>query len=58
VARRRIQPKRPGRVKVTVERVVLGALMTAAAFLLERRLRKAFRKHETAPAEPETVEIS
>ena len=35
-----------GRVWRTTERVILGALMGTAAFLIERRLRKALRKME------------
>lgn len=35
-------PKRAGRVAITVERIVLGALMSAAVYLVERRLKKAF----------------
>ena len=34
--------KRPGRVRIAVERVVLGALMSAVVYFAERRPRKVF----------------
>jgi flagellar biosynthesis/type III secretory pathway M-ring protein FliF/YscJ len=49
--RRRGKPQ--GRVARIVERVALGAIMTVAAFVVERRLLKVIRKRggeETEPA--------
>ncbi len=37
---KKAQPKRPGRFKRWVDRVVLGALMSIAIAIADRRLRK------------------
>jgi hypothetical protein len=48
---------RPGRVRRYAERVLLGVLMSVAAFVVERRLRKVLTK-EPARQEPErTAEV-
>jgi hypothetical protein len=52
-----VKSRRPGRARRYAERILLGALMSVAAFVVERRLRKALTK-EPAPEEPErTAEI-
>jgi hypothetical protein len=47
---------RPGRFARAIDRAVLGALMTVAAVIVERRLRKVFGKSKPAEAE-RTVEL-
>jgi hypothetical protein len=39
--------KRPGRVKRMVERLVLGAVMSVCAYLVDRRLRRALKASQT-----------
>ncbi len=39
-----MRAKRPGRVKRLAERVILGALMTVAVVIAERRLRRALAR--------------
>ena len=42
MARRRgRRDKRPGRLRIRIERVVLGAIMSVAVLIVERRLEKA-----------------
>jgi hypothetical protein len=37
--------RKPGRLRRRFERVVLGTLMSLAAYFVERRLRRALGKH-------------
>jgi hypothetical protein len=52
------QTRRPGRLRLGFERLVLGAIMGVAAYLMERRLRKALFRHDPPPADRnDTVHI-
>lgn len=60
MARRRgRRDKRPGRLHIRIERVVLGAIMSVAVLIVERRLEKALGAGE-APArgDAKSVELS
>lgn len=48
---------RAGRVRRLVERAILGLLMTVAAFLVERRLRRALRAEPKPSESGGTAEI-
>jgi hypothetical protein len=49
----RKKPKRPGRARIAIERVVLGALMSTVVFFAERRLKKALKVGPEPEPEPE-----
>jgi hypothetical protein len=45
-------------VRRAVERIVLGAVMGLAAYLVDRRLRRALARHDLPPSESnDTVHI-
>ena len=48
--RTRTTPRRPNRVFVAFERLVLGLGMSVVAFFIERRLMRAIKKGSVEPA--------
>ena len=57
MARPRQAPKRPGRFKRWLDRVVLGMLMSIAITIAERRLRKVLHGVEDEKKPERIVEI-
>jgi hypothetical protein len=47
--------KRPSRLRIRIERIVLGAVMSIAVFVVERRLRKALGLGRTPEGAEEDV---
>ncbi len=47
--------KRASRLHIRVERIVLGAIMSIAVFVVERRLRKALGIGSTSTTEDEAI---
>jgi hypothetical protein len=56
--RRGSAPRRPGRLHRLAERIVLGAVVGVATWVLERRLRKALGKKRRRPSRGRTIELS
>jgi hypothetical protein len=56
VARRK-EARRPGRLWRGIERVVLGVMMGIAAYLVERRLKRALARHAPPAENNDTAHI-